>query len=140
MNEDLEARIRLIEDREEIRTLLADYCWYATKAEWEKLVGLFTEDGVLNIQLPGGGERNWAGREAILQSVSTLNLPVIPLLHNEVIRVNGDQAESRCTMHTPLGPDPSSNGFVGHYQDRLRRVAGQWRFEARDFEPQFGNF
>jgi hypothetical protein len=140
MDSDLQTRIRIMEDREEIRMLLADYCWYATKAEWEKLVALFAEGGTLHIALPGGGARHWNGREEILQSVTALNLPVIPLLHNEVIKVDGDRAESRCTMHTPLGPDSSSNGFVGHYHDQLAKVNGKWRFTARHFEPQLGNY
>jgi hypothetical protein len=140
MNSDLDARIRTMEDREAVRTLLADYCLNVTKADWAGVVDLFVEEGVLDIRHPAGGGTHWVGREEILQNLIAKNLPVIPLIHNEVITVNGDSAESRCTMLTPRGADASSNGFVGNYRDQIVRQDGRWRFKARHFEPLLGTY
>ena len=136
----VEARLQAIEDREAIRELLASYALHAMNRDWPALITLFVADGILDIRSPAGGGIHWQGHDEILANLTAKNLPVIPLIHNEIIRIDGDEATCTHVMLTPVGPDAESRGFVGVYSDKMVRSGGQWRFTERYFVPKLGNY
>jgi SnoaL-like protein len=102
-------------------------------------LSLFTKDGVFEIrdQLLGSSEppsirARLEGHDAILAyltSSASGDTRVCPMIHNLLIEVNGNEAESSSVMTALV-----SNGqsLFGEYQDRFRFEDG-WRFSSRTF-------
>jgi len=120
----------LAEDLEEIRKLLARYCFAVDERDADGWADLFTEDGVFNGIL---GEP-LVGREALRQITSRVPEGVHHLTMNEVIEVQGDSATARAYVLVTTGSPPIIAGG-GTYKDTLSRTADGWRFSHRIFRP-----
>lgn len=57
----------------------------------------------------------------------------IPMIHNHLIDVEGDEASSICEMDLRLGVEGVTMIGAGYYQDQFRRVDGRWMFVLRDW-------
>jgi hypothetical protein len=136
----LARRVEELTSREEIRELRARYSFHARQADWRSIADLFTEDGVFDSVRPNGEHMLWTGRETIYENLKARNVPVLPMISNEIMRLDGDMAEGTCSMMTTISPDPTSNGFIGQYYDEMRRVDGKWLFSLRRFEVSAGSF
>lgn len=139
-DDSLEQRVRVLEDRESIRTLLLDYGRHLDNRDWESFATLFARDG----GTWDGGMGVARGREDILRMmVDTIGsgnsgangqgLDNLHVLGNEVIAVDGDTATAVSkwifVMTAPEGgPDVV---LVGRYEDQLVREDGQWKFRLR---------
>ena len=138
----LEARLRRLEDAEEIRQLLLENARCLDEADHAGYVELFTEDGELIAQL---GQAK--GREAIRALLDRRLGPDAPprkkafhLVGNPVIQVDGDRATSTVIWAYATHDD---EGFplilqLGHYRDELVRDAERWRFRRRDISRDLG--
>jgi uncharacterized protein (TIGR02246 family) len=140
---ELEARLRRLEDVEEIRTLLLEYARCLDAGDYAGYAELFTEDGVLDAQL---GQAK--GRDAIralleerLGSTADRLRPVaFHLIASPVVEVDGDSATSTVIWAYITHDD---DGFplllqLGHYRDELAREAGRWRFRRREISRDLG--
>jgi hypothetical protein len=127
----LEQRIALIEARDAIRELRARYGWHAARGDFAGVAGLFAPDGVFEFSMPSGRQR-LSSRAAISAALSGLFKPVavMPMIHNEIINVDGDQAWGTCAMESRVAPN-YDGGFVGYYHDRARRFDDGWLFTER---------
>lgn len=132
-----ETRLQEIEDRFAISELRSTYSWHTVRGDRERLLTLFTVDGVFeNHRAPGAGPAIATG-QAELNGYFDHMAPArrFPMVMNEVTRITGDEAEGTCMMHS-VGDDP----FCGHYIDSFRRVDGNWLFSARRFYPYWPKF
>jgi uncharacterized protein (TIGR02246 family) len=129
----LEARLRQLEDREEIRLLLLDYGRHLDSRNFAAYAGLFAADGEWV-----GGFGSVKGRAAI-QAFMEKNMGTgankannYHLLSNAVITVNGDTASawSRWAFMVP-GANGATIAQAGRYDDTLVRENGRWRFQKR---------
>jgi len=139
----LEARLRHLEDLEEIRRLLLEYASRLDAADFRGYAELFTADGELNAQLGRA-----KGREAIvalLQDRLGTN-PDRPrkaafhLVGNPDIRIDGDTATSS-VLWAYVTHDSEGLPIIlqlGHYRDALAREDGAWRFRRRDISRDMG--
>jgi len=130
---DIETRLRRLEDREAIRALVGTYALCLDDRDFAGLAACFTEDAVFG---PDDGTPGIQGREAI------------------IARLRGVLADSPVSVHVnhdsfviPSPDDPdTATGLVlcqaetshgGHrvsairYRDAYRRDTGQWRIAAR---------
>jgi ketosteroid isomerase-like protein len=129
---DLEKRLEVIEARYAISELRSRYCWYTVRGMRDELLTLFTDDGVFeNARNEGEAPARAHGRAELATYFARLK-PArrVPLVTNEVTRVQGDSAEGTCAM---LGAGDDS--FAGHYIEQFRRVDGTWLFSSRRFFP-----
>jgi uncharacterized protein (TIGR02246 family) len=127
--------LKNVEDHEEIRQLIARYCHHVDKYEAAEFAALFSEDGVLD----SGGNKT-QGTEALRNFVERMRSSpqVSPMRHivtNVVIDVVGDEATSQSYIVLLLPGSPTRIGLTASYDDRLRRVDGQWRFVERRIIP-----
>ena len=131
----LAAKIQRLEDIEEIRTLLLNYGRHLDAHDFGSYARLFAKDGEWV-----GGFGTVKGPTAIeALMVKSIGSPGKPggtyhLLTNFIIDVNGDAAIawSRWSFVTP-GPDKKpAVAQGGHYQDKLVRENGQWKFSRRE--------
>jgi hypothetical protein len=141
--DELEARLRRLEDREEIRELLLEYARRLDAADYEGYAQLFTEDGELDAQL--GSAKGRAAIVELLQrrlgtSPDRPRRTAFHLVGAPDLRVDGDTAASTVIWAYVTHDD---DGFpiilqLGHYRDELARVDGTWLFERRAISRDLG--
>ena len=136
-DETVEARLRRLEDLEEIRGLVMAYRRHLDSGDLRAFSELFSEHGVW-VGNTGHG-RGPQGIRTMLEQGLAPNPPApgptrFHLVSDPVIDLDGDRATggmlwalvSRGEAETP------TLTLVGHYVDRYVREAGRWRFERRE--------
>ncbi len=130
----LAAKIQRLDDIEEIRTLLVNYGRHLDAHDFKAYGQLFAKDGEW---IGGfGSVKGPAAIEAFMEK--NIGAPGKPggtyhVLSNFIIDVNGDTATawSRWNFVTP-GPDKKpAIAQGGHYEDKLIRENGHWKFNRR---------
>jgi hypothetical protein len=136
MSDDVEARLRVLEAKEEIRNLLQEYRRTLDVRDMRAYSALFAENGTWE-----GASGAATGPDGIY-SMLTAALPENPpwpgatlwhLITDPTITVDGDRATAQSLwMHvrrdeadTPLLPT------LGLYEDELVVENGRWRFQRR---------
>jgi hypothetical protein len=134
---DFASRLDIIEARFAISELRSQYCWYTTRGLRDEVVGLFTDDCIFQNSRNAHDEPITVTGKAGLREYLSKMKPGrrVPMVMNEIIKVNGDEAEGTCVMQS-IGED----GFCGHYIDEFRRVDGRWLFSVRRFYPYWPIF
>ena len=121
-------------DKDEIRELLARYCFALDADRFEDMAALFTPDGVWETAFGTGTGR--AGIVAQARSIATGSRPRrVHLTTNIVIELNGGTATARSNwaliQNSPQGPVIGSGGG---YLDKLVKVDGTWFFQHRTID------
>ncbi|HEY4175169.1 MAG TPA: nuclear transport factor 2 family protein [Rhodopila sp.] len=121
-------------DKDEIRELLARYCFALDADRFEDMAALFTQDGMWETAFGTGKGR--AGIVAQARSIATGERPRrVHLTTNIVIDLDGDTATARSNwalvQNSAAGPVIGSGGA---YADRLVKVDGEWFFKHRTIE------
>ena len=128
-------KTQILADREEIRDLIATYAH--RMAHGLAVADLFTDDGAyINRGTPGVEAREVRGRAALDQYYGNRSdMPQLPLpmIHNHLVEVQGDEASSICSMELRMGSSGAGMIGAGYYRDRFRRQSGRWMFVERDF-------
>ena len=125
-----EDRLRVLEDKDEIRELTAQYCLAIAAGDVEKIVTLFCPDGAF---VTSAGES--VGSDELRRFYDRGGTTNKPFVQNHVIEVSGDEAVGRCAVEVRMVSDGEAYTAAGEYVDLLRRVDGRWRFASRDFRP-----
>jgi hypothetical protein len=133
--ETLEHKLQELIDREEIRDLISTYAH--RMAHGAAVANLFTDDGAyVNRGIAGVEPREIRGRAALDAYYGDRKgapQQPLPMIHNHLIEVEGDEANSICEMDLRLGVKGVTMIGAGYYQDRFRRVDGRWKFVLRDW-------
>jgi uncharacterized protein (TIGR02246 family) len=146
-SESMEARLRVLEDREEIRRLMIDYGRTLDQRDFAGFAKLFAKDAEYG---GGAGNGTTKGPEAIaklLEDVfqknpTNLNTPNFHLFCNETIQVSGNQATALSKgIFVVRGDDNKPDTvMLATYKDALVRENGAWKFKQRivqgDIPPQ----
>ncbi|MFS8607991.1 MAG: nuclear transport factor 2 family protein [Gammaproteobacteria bacterium] len=140
-NDTLEERLRKVEDTLAIQRVLLDYAVHLDSRNIDGYVGLFTEDGVW--QLEDSGEmvrRGHAEIRAMLESIYGDNDEYEPfgyrgfrIIANTEVDVDGDRAVAR-SRHLSFMRGERGNPrpvLTGLYVDELVRVNGEWKIRRR---------
>ncbi len=121
------------DDREQIRELYARYANYADAVRTDEWVALFTSDGVFESPIYG----TFAGPAALTQfmgqySASWKGGGVRHMIVNVSFDIHGDEATGTCGLiYFKVHDGKSEYQLTGGYNDRLRKVAGEWLFTHR---------
>lgn len=146
MSMTLEERIKLLEDREEIRDLVATYCFLVDEGRFDELVDrCFTDNASCDFRGAGGGLIPIISRgRTEIRNFFTAIVPgllshMAHTVHNHRIKIDGDRAWGDCYFELTAIDRATGEDVVGtgRYIDRYRRVAGSWRFETRSAEIFF---
>ena len=127
----------VLEEKDAIREVLAEYCFRLDGGDYDGMAGLFTEDGTWDTAFGKG-----TGRAAIAQLARDIraqagaNRPrAIHLVTNIIIALNGDSAEVRSNwtvvQNSPEGP---TIGSGGGYADQMVKRGGRWLFSYRKID------
>ena len=137
--EDLERRIRVLEDIEEIKTLKRRYCAYCDdNYDADALADLFTEDAVWD----GGMRGRNDGREEIRSFFKRApqRLPfAIHMVMNPIIEVNGETAKGTWYLFQPCTWAEGNRAIWGaaRYDEEYVKVGGQWKFQNLKLTSHF---
>lgn len=130
----LEAQIRELADREEIRDLVATYAH--RMAHGPAAADLFADDGAYinrgTADLPAKEVRGRAALEKHFCDRTDWAERPLPMIHNHLISVQGDEATGICSVEIRLATNGVSIVASGYYIDRYRREDGCWKFMERD--------
>jgi uncharacterized protein (TIGR02246 family) len=136
----VDARLRRLEDREQIHRLFIDYASVLDRKDFSAYASLFAEDGEFV-----AGPQQAKGRAAIQALVDGMlgNLLGSAVGEDFHVLVNpqveldpddGDRARAHVTwLYVVKGEDGApALAKLGHYDDELVREAGRWRFQRRE--------
>lgn len=131
----LEARLKRLEDREEIRGLLMDYGRFLDKRDFKSFSELFAEREGEWIGGFGSAKGSKAIRD-LMESTIGKDASISQSVHlftNETIQVNGDRASAvtKWVFVVTGESDRPQPYFVGHYEDTMIREKGSWKFLRR---------
>jgi ketosteroid isomerase-like protein len=131
-----EARLRRLEDIEEIRDLTLRYREHLDARDLVAYAALFAEDGVWEGRT--GSARTPAGIQAMLEERLAPNPPApgpttFHVVSDPVIAVAGDTGTGYSQwMHvTRSAEDTPTVPTLGHYDDEYVRENGAWKFARR---------
>jgi uncharacterized protein (TIGR02246 family) len=127
--------ISILEEKDAIRDLMSEYCFYVDNGEFEKFAGLFTPDGIFET----GPLGKLQGRKAI-QDFIAAHVPRAGegparkhCTMNHLIKVNGNEAQANSYIVVIREADGGNiiASLAGRYEDLLVKEAGEWRFKVR---------
>ena len=115
-------------DVEAIRQVKARYFRFLDTKDWSAFRSLFTDDAEIEVSADGAGVVS--GADTIVEGIATA-LDGVVTVHqgtNPEIHVDGDEATGVWAMADHLEfPDGTVMRGAGHYEERYRRVDGDWR-------------
>jgi uncharacterized protein (TIGR02246 family) len=133
MSDDIEARVRRLEDLLEIQQLFVDYGRHLDAHDFDAYAALFAETGEVLLG-PLGRARGRDEIKALMQrTMEGMASSNYHLVTNPTITLDGDRAHAT-VMWTVVdsGPDGAPQlTMLGRHVDVLVREAGRWRFEQR---------
>lgn len=134
-------RVAVLEAKEAIGAMIHRYCEGIRLRDDAALKALFVPDATYELRHIVPGAPRESVRQFLFEGVDTIvggydgeagaSTSTWPMIHNLRVEVDGDEARSRCVMASAIWP--YGKQFVGWYDDRLRRVDGEWRFAARTY-------
>ena len=137
MTDELETRVRRLEDREEIHALLMAYRRALDEKDFKGYSELFGSDGVFtagDFRATGSAEILAMLESMVPEFLAEVGGDDLHLVGNVDIVV-GDDDTARATstwVYLVRGEgDVPELSKLGHYEDVLRRVDGRWRFAHR---------
>ena len=128
--EDLERRVRTLEDIEELKRLKARYCAYCDDSyDADSLASLFTEDAVWDGGMRGRAEGREAIRDFFLRAPQRLPF-ALHMVMNPVIEVRGDLASGTWYLFQPCTFAEGDQAVWGsaRYDEEYARIDGVWMF------------
>ncbi len=141
--EELEARVRNLEDIEAIRKLKARYCDLCdaglTKDEnRDALVALFTADAKVDFGMgEGSAFEGKAGLEIFFGQMVPAGVTFcMHMVHNSVIDVDGDTATGRWYFEAPTTNAVTNKAqwMAGRYIEEYTREGEAWKFSSMKTE------
>ena len=142
--QELEARIKRLEDIEEIKKLMWGYTYSLDYGDLDRVMDCFVDDAVIEVGMRGGAvegraalEGRYEGLETIRRFYSLVLSPkdrfvVAHLVLNPVVTVKGETAEGIFYLLEPTAIERAMWG-QGRYDMKFRKVGGEWRISFFGF-------
>lgn len=133
----VETRVRRLEDRLAISDLVVTYATLLDDRQWERVGGLFAHDGVF-----AGPNSTIEGRDAIVENFRVKLAPCAWTLHDphgHAIEIDDDDhARGTVIGYSELGTSQTTLCTSIRYLDDYRREDGRWRFARRTVLSLYG--
>ena len=137
--EDLDRRIRMLEDIEEIKKLKRRYCLYCDDSyDADALAELFTEDAIWDGGIRGRNEGREEIRRFFRQAPQRLPF-AIHMVMNPIIEVNGETASGTWYLFQPCTFAEGDRAVWGaaRYDEEYVKVGGEWKFQNLKLTSHF---
>jgi hypothetical protein len=138
----------VLEEKDQIRELLAAYCWHYDSAQFEEWIALWADDPVFDID----GTRH-SGRDFLVKFTQSATLvngkpPMKHYIMNDIIEVKADAVTATAKCYLLVVRKQAGGallaGSAGTYEDKLVKKNGKWLFAERKvnrglrYEPLLG--
>ena len=131
--EELEKRIRVLEDMEEIRKLHREYVYFLANRQWNDLVDCFREDALYDISDHGLRKGKKEIEDIVKNEFDKLIKPTHGHFSTQpVISVDGDKANGHWILYL-FFPEPEVSWVQGRYDCEYVKVDGKWKFSSMKF-------
>jgi hypothetical protein len=130
---DLEARVKVLEDRLAIQQLFIDYGRYLDAGDFDAYAALFADEGEVLLG-PIGRAKGPADIKALLTKALGNRIgQSYHIIGSPMIKLDGDRATSNVmwTVVVAGEGDRPAVSAVGHHLDDLVRERGAWKFLRR---------
>lgn len=132
----LASRVRVLEDREQIRELLRDYGRQLDRRDFDGFARLFATDSEYvsgGVSTRGPAAIGASLREIMARNPLGFREPNFHVFFNEFIDVSGDAASSTSQSLYVVPGDSNKPDLVlmASYEDQLVREGGRWKFKRR---------
>jgi SnoaL-like domain len=131
MEMELESRLRVVADQQEIHDLLMRLCRGVDRRDVQLILDAFHEDAVDDHGGALASPQQLAGSIAH----SPVSRPYTHFVGNQLIEVDGDAARAETYFisfqHREQDGRPVTRTRAGRYVDRLERRAGRWKIVRR---------
>ena len=133
MNEGLEARLRRLEDLEEIHQLLVDYGHHLDAADLDAYAELFADEGELLLGPVARASGRTEIKTVMSKALAGAKGNSYHVITSPRVSLDGDTATSEAmwTVIERDGDGKPNVGMIGHHVDELVRERGRWRFRRR---------
>jgi len=138
----IEAKLRKLEDIEEIKTLRSKYAYEANiidgkSGDLKAFAGLFAKDGTFDVGM--GVAKGPAQIEAMMRELTTQWKCAMHYMLNPAIDVDGDRATGRFTGLFAFVSDknPRPIWLCNIYSDTYVRTSAGWRFQSVSIKTTF---
>lgn len=132
--EELEKRIKKLEDREAIKELKAKYTYALDKGDWDTVLGCFTDDAKCDWGKFAGAI--YEGKEQLGKFFredlrKTLSFHA-HLVHNPIVEVDGDKARGKWYYEEPcIWTDKDEAGWImGIYNEEYVKIDNEWKINS----------
>jgi hypothetical protein len=132
--EELEDRIRTLEDLEAIKAFHREDVFFLNNRQWDDMAECFTEDASADIHSVCSGKEEI--RKLFKERISKLNVGKGRDAHfavEPVIRVTGDKAEGHWLIYILISdPDTgaASRWIQNRYDCKYAKIEGKWKFSS----------
>lgn len=129
--QELEARLRCLEDIEAIKKLKYAYCRLYDLGDWQGVADLFTEDAVGHFGELGHCEGKGKIAEFVRNQREAVWSFMYHMVLNPVIEVSGDKASGIWYAFVPVthGVANQALWIATIYEDEYVKRGGEWKFE-----------
>jgi len=136
-------------DRIEIRRLVDEYAIAVDLRDAERFAALFAADAALLVVEPGEEEPSltYDGREELLTVIELVAAFSVTyhVMTNHVVDIDGDTATASTYGLTHHLSESDERGLFDtlmllRYDDELRRIDGNWRFQRRRIVRQWTDY
>jgi len=130
--EDIDRRLRAIEDIEEIKRLKARYCSYCDdNYDADSIASLFTEDAIWDGGIRGTAEGRNEIRNFFIRASERLPFAV-HMVMNPIIEVDGDRAKGIWYLFQACTYAEGDQAVWGsaRYDEEYVRLEGEWKFRS----------
>lgn len=139
--EELEKRIQILEDVEEIGKLMANYCYFVDSFEWDNVVSLFVDDAKADYDILGKYDEK-EGIEGLFKNVIPMSGSWFAhQILNPVIEVDGLTAKGKwyllCLATTSTPEGDKANWIHGKYENEFVKQDRMWKFSSLKFRFSF---
>ena len=128
--EDIDRRLRVMEDIEEIKRLKARYCSYCDdNYDADSIASLFTEDAIWDGGIRGKAEGRDEIRNFFIRASQKLPFAVFMVM-NPIIEVDGDRAKGIWYLLQACTYAEGDRAVWGsaRYDEEYVRLQGEWKF------------
>ena len=142
MSNELEARIRKLEDIEEIKSLQARYGYFIDTGQMEKVADLFVDNFIAEYDILG----TCTTRAELVDFLKGAGEGAAMMRHQmmmPLIEVDGDKAKGTWYLFGPfttiMPHGEVANWIQGKYENDYVRVGGKWKFSHLRFKFSFNS-
>jgi ketosteroid isomerase-like protein len=139
--EEMEKRLRAVEDIEAIKQLQIRYVNYLMLADWDEIMDCFAEDCILDVFVDRDKTQGKAAIERVFREVVSVKHTGSEgdIIVHPLITVNGDRASGNWVIYF-LGAETEgwkAPGWIrGQYDaEYVREKNGQWKFSMLKWRP-----